>query len=86
MTVAVTLTDREILSMLRPYVREWFSGKYGAFTEPQRLAIPLIKSGRNVLISSPTGTGKTLAAFLGIIDELFSMGENGGLEDYVYVV
>ncbi|MEM0340996.1 MAG: ATP-dependent helicase [Acidilobaceae archaeon] len=78
--------DDEIASTLRPYVREWFRRKYGKFTEPQRIAIPLIKSRKNVLISSPTGTGKTLAAFLGIIDELFFLGETQSLEDYVYAV
>ena len=79
-------SDEEVLGLLRPYVARWFKSKYGGFTEPQRRAIPLIKLGRNVLISSPTGTGKTLAAFLGILDELFKLGEETGLEDLVYVV
>ncbi len=78
--------DEAIFSTLQPYVREWFKRKYSSFTPPQRGAIPLIKSGKNVLISSPTGTGKTLAAFLGIIDELFKMGEKGELEDKVYAI
>lgn len=50
------------------------------------MAIPKIKEGRNVLISSPTGTGKTLAVFLPIIDELLGYAESGLLGDYVYVV
>lgn len=50
------------------------------------MAIPKIREGRNVLISSPTGTGKTLAVFLPIIDELLGYAESGSLEDYVYVV
>ena len=79
-------TDEEVLSILRPYVAEWFKRKYGSFTPAQLLAIPEIKKGNNVLISSPTGTGKTLAAFLGILDELFRLGEEGKLENHVYVV
>ena len=79
-------TNEEILSLLRPYVAEWFKRKYSSFTPAQLLAIPEIKKGNNVLISSPTGTGKTLAAFLGILDELFKLGEEGKLEDHVYVV
>jgi ATP-dependent Lhr-like helicase len=76
-----------VFRLLRPYVASWFKARYGSFTEPQRQAIPLIKLGKNVLISSPTGTGKTLAAFLGVLDELYSMWEEGGsFEDYVYVV
>lgn len=79
-------TNEEVLSLLRPYVAEWFKRKYSNFTPAQLLAIPEIKKGNNVLISSPTGTGKTLAAFLGILDELFKLGEEGKLEDHVYVV
>jgi ATP dependent helicase, Lhr family len=80
-------SDEDVLRLLRPYVASWFKARYGSFTEPQRQAIPLIKLGKNVLISSPTGTGKTLAAFLGVLDELYSMWEEGGsFEDYVYVV
>ncbi len=72
--------------MLRPYVAEWFKRAFETFTEPQRKAIPLIKQGYNVLISSPTGTGKTLAAFLGIIDDLYKIAEEGKLEDKIYAV
>ena len=78
--------DEKILAMFRPYVAEWFRRKFRELTAPQRGALPLIKSGKHTLISSPTGTGKTLAAFLGIIDELFAMGEEGRLEDKVYAV
>lgn len=72
--------------MLRPYVAEWFRRTYRTFTEPQRGAIPLIKAGKNVLVSSPTGTGKTLAVFLGILDELFTLAERGELRDQIYAV
>lgn len=71
---------------LSDYVLGWFLSKYREFTPPQLLAIPRIKEGRNVLISSPTGTGKTLAVFLPIIDELFRASFLGALEDQVYVV
>ncbi len=78
--------DAEVYKLLTPYVAEWFRGKYGEFTEPQRWAIPYVKRGFNVLVSSPTGTGKTLAAFLGIIDELFRIWSEGGLEDAIYAI
>ncbi|MCE4622226.1 MAG: ATP-dependent helicase [Desulfurococcales archaeon] len=78
--------DEKVLSMLRPYVAEWFRRKYRELTVPQREAIPLIKKGYNVLISSPTGTGKTLAAFTSIIDELLKLSEKGELEDIIYAV
>ena len=72
--------------MLRPYTSEWVKQTFGHLTEPQVKAIPLIKKGENVLISSPTGTGKTLAAFLGLIDELYAMGESERLEEKIYVL
>ncbi len=78
--------DEQVYALLRPYVAAWFRERYGSFTEPQLGAIPLIKAGKSVLISSPTGTGKTLAAFLAILDELFAMGERGTLEDKIYAV
>lgn len=78
--------DSEVYQLLRYYVAEWFKRRYPSFTLPQRCAIPLIKKGYNVLVSSPTGTGKTLAVFLGIIDELFALGEKGELEEQIYAV
>ncbi len=72
--------------LLRPYTLKWFLEKYGEFTPVQKEAIPLIKQGKNVLITSPTGTGKTLAAFLPIIDDLYRMQEEGKLERKIYVL
>ena len=77
-------SDEEILKLLRPYVAEWFRRTFGKFTLPQLYAIPRVKQGRNILIFSPTGTGKTLAAFLAILDDLFRLAEKGKLEDHVY--
>jgi len=76
----------DVSRYLRDYVIEWFRSRFEEFTPPQLMAMPKIKEGRNVLISSPTGTGKTLAVFLPIIDELLGYAESGFLEDYVYVV
>ena len=46
--------------------------------------MPLIKQGRNALICSPTGSGKTLSAFISIISQLFSLAERGELAESVY--
>lgn len=74
---------------LHPAVARWFARSFpGGPTEAQRLAIPLIAAGENVLLSSPTGTGKTLAGFLAILSDLFDRAEDGALPsrvDTVYV-
>ncbi|OPY25812.1 MAG: putative ski2-type helicase [Methanocella sp. PtaU1.Bin125] len=88
-------TDEEILELFEPSVRRWWKGHFGRmkkvnngyFTPPQRLAIPLIHQGKNVLICSPTGSGKTLSAFTSIINELFLIADSEhGLENSVYCI
>ena len=39
-------------------------------TDPQMRLVPLVKSGVNALLMAPTGTGKTEAAFLPILDDI----------------
>ncbi|MFP4608780.1 MAG: ATP-dependent helicase, partial [Candidatus Aenigmatarchaeota archaeon] len=76
----------EVLEMMEPLISEWFDGKFESLTEPQSYAIPLIHERKNVLVSSPTGSGKTLTAFLSIINELFKLDKKGELEDKIYCV
>ncbi len=83
---AVPLDDEQVFGLLRPYVAQWFKQKYGSFTPPQKASVPTIKAGENVLISSPTGSGKTMAAFIGILDSLLELAERNELEDKVYAV
>jgi ATP-dependent Lhr-like helicase len=49
---------------------EWFKAVFDAPTAPQRMGWPVIARGENALILAPTGTGKTLAAFLWCLDRL----------------
>src|SRR4051794_16454145 len=51
-------------------VREWFEAVFPEPTQPQQLGWPAIARGDSTLILAPTGTGKTLAAFLWAIDRL----------------
>jgi ATP-dependent Lhr-like helicase len=74
------------LSRLDPLIAEWFSSRFSAVTEPQLRGWPEILAGRDVLISAPTGTGKTLAAFLVALDGLIRAARANALEDRTYVV
>ncbi|MGM0510377.1 MAG: ATP-dependent helicase, partial [Thermoplasmatota archaeon] len=76
----------EVLDLMEPLIAEWFDDKFDALTEPQGYAIPLIHERKNVLVSSPTGSGKTLTAFLSIINELFKLDKKDELEDKIYCV
>jgi ATP-dependent helicase Lhr and Lhr-like helicase len=48
----------------------WFRAVFEEPTAPQRMGWPVIARGENALILAPTGTGKTLAAFLWCLDRL----------------
>ncbi|RLG50581.1 MAG: ATP-dependent helicase [Thermoproteota archaeon] len=74
----------EALELMNKHVARWFSSRFSDLTPPQRLALKPIKEGRSTLISSPTGTGKTLSAFLMVISALFDLAEQGELEDEIY--
>ena len=77
-------SDGEILSQFTPLIRKWFTGKYGKFALPQKYAIMGIHDRENTLVSAPTGSGKTLTAFLSVINELTKLAGEGKLEDKVY--
>jgi len=76
----------EVLGLLQPLVARWFGGAFSGLTEPQAYALPLIHERKNVLVSSPTGSGKTLTAFLTVLNELYALQKAGRLEDKIYCV
>jgi ATP-dependent Lhr-like helicase len=75
-----------IFERLHPDVAAWCDAHLRAPTIPQRSALPLGIEGRNVLISSPTGTGKTLAAFLPAISRLAYRRDEDKLHPRTYVL
>jgi ATP-dependent Lhr-like helicase len=60
------------LAALPDPTARWFSKRYGVPTAAQRLAWPAVAAGHNLLLSAPTGTGKTLAAFLPILGSMIA--------------
>jgi ATP-dependent Lhr-like helicase len=53
-------------------IANWFHQRYGEPTEIQRAAWSRLPSGQHLLLSAPTGTGKTLAAFLPLLTLLLN--------------
>jgi ATP-dependent Lhr-like helicase len=64
------MADHEVLHGFSPAVREWFATSFPEPTPPQVQGWPAIRSGRHALVCAPTGSGKTLTAFLSSIDRL----------------
>jgi ATP-dependent Lhr-like helicase len=58
------------LAVFSPATRAWFERTFDGPTPPQQQGWPAIASGTHVLIQAPTGSGKTLTAFLYAIDRL----------------
>ena len=79
-------TKDEVMSLMQPLVSTWFNERFTTLTDPQSRAIPVIHNRENVLVSSPTGSGKTLTAFMSIIDELTRYANEGSLEERVYCI
>ena len=74
-------TTEELMENLCQPVREWFRDRFPDFTDPQKMAIPQIMQGNHLLLCSPTGSGKTLTAFLTVIDDLVRRSLDGSLKD-----
>ena len=81
-----TYTKSAIYKTLHPWVRQWFDDTFDDFTPAQKKSLIDIHKKKNILISSPTGSGKTLTAFLSIISELTTLAEKDKLEDKVYCI
>ncbi|MGV8087042.1 MAG: ATP-dependent helicase [Candidatus Woesearchaeota archaeon] len=79
-------SDDETFNVLCPLVREWFREKFKEFSPPQKFSIMNIHNRENTLISSPTGSGKTLSAFTAILNELIQLSGRGLIENKVYCI
>ncbi|HKU43766.1 MAG TPA: DEAD/DEAH box helicase, partial [Polyangiales bacterium] len=63
-------------------VRTWFERRFPHGPTPAQLqGWPEIAAGRHTLIAAPTGSGKTLSAFLVWIDRLYRAAVSGELEN-----
>ena len=76
---------QESLAQFHPLISRWFTDRIGWPTDIQQEAWPKIAAGEHVLISAPTGTGKTLAAFLYALNQLISGAWPTGHTGVLYV-
>ena len=63
------MADHPVLERFSPAVRAWFGTTFPEPTAAQVQGWPPISEGRHTLILAPTGSGKTLTAFLSGIDQ-----------------
>jgi ATP-dependent Lhr-like helicase len=73
------------LERFDPRIRSWFEQRFGVPTEVQRLAWGPIADGRHVLLTAPTGSGKTLTAFLWALQQLATGVWEEGTTRVLYV-
>lgn len=60
----------DVLDRFSPATAAWFRGSFSEPTKAQAGAWDAISSGRHALVVAPTGSGKTLSAFLWALDRL----------------
>lgn len=61
----------DVLERFTPATQDWFRGAFPAPTPAQAGAWDAISAGKHALVVAPTGSGKTLSAFLWAIDSVF---------------
>ncbi|MES1186892.1 MAG: DEAD/DEAH box helicase [Myxococcales bacterium] len=75
-------SDATALALFHPAVRAWFERRFPhGPTQAQARGWPAIARGEDTLIAAPTGSGKTLSAFLLCIDRLYRAADRGELAD-----
>ena len=70
---------KDCLQLFSGQTADWFREKLGSPTQVQEASWPAIAAGGHVLVSAPTGTGKTLSAFLVFLDRLKTRALEGNL-------
>ena len=79
-------TEPELRNILNPLVQKWFFSRFKEFSLPQLYGVMEVHSRTNILISAPTGSTKTLTAFLSVLNELVDSAQKGILQDKVYCI
>ncbi len=75
----------KISTLFHPLITQWFQNRIGQPTDVQQQAWPRIAAGEHLLITGPTGSGKTLTAFLWALNQLITGQWPTGRTSVVYV-
>lgn len=75
-----------VLDLFDRETAEWFESTLGEPTPVQCEAWPIIAKGKHALISAPTGTGKTLSAFLIFLDRMKRQAQAGTLQQELQLI
>jgi ATP-dependent Lhr-like helicase len=73
------------LRPFHPLIQKWFTNKFGLPTDVQKKVWPQISKGHHLLITAPTGCGKTLSAFLWGLNQLIAGEWSQGAVRILYV-
>jgi superfamily II DNA/RNA helicase len=69
--------NQSIIQELKPFLQEaWNKAEFAMPTDVQARTIPLIIAGQDVIAESPTGTGKTLAYLLPVLNKIDTKKQN----------
>lgn len=77
---------KDCLQLFDNQTAEWFRDTLGKPTPVQEASWPAIAAGGHVLVSAPTGTGKTLSAFLVFLDRLKRQAQEGTLKQELQLI
>ncbi|MBU2514621.1 DEAD/DEAH box helicase [bacterium] len=73
------------ISLFHPLIQKWFLQNFEQPTDIQNQSWPKIASKEHVLITAPTGSGKTLTAFLWAINQLVTENRTTEQTSVLYV-
>ena len=73
------------LDRFHPQIRAWFGERFGGPTDVQERSWPRIAAGEHLLVTAPTGSGKTLTAFLWAINAFASGAAEPGVTRVLYI-